>query len=195
MKEDKAISIVKPHLKQARFDHTLRVRETAAELAEMYDEDIEKIRLAAILHDYAKYFPLDKMKKIIEESEMPNDLLDFHHELWHGPVASVIIKEEHGVTDTDIRNAIHYHTTGRADMTKFETILFVADYIEPGRSFPGVEEVRETAKTDLNRAAWMTLRNTIQFLVGKHVTVYPDTFYAYNNLTLRINGGNDIHGQ
>ncbi|QKY69516.1 bis(5'-nucleosyl)-tetraphosphatase (symmetrical) YqeK [Lentibacillus sp. CBA3610] len=195
MKTDEAISIVKPHLKQERFDHTLRVAETAEELAGIYDEDVEKVRLAAILHDYAKYFPLDKMKQIIEESELPNDLIDYHHELWHGPAASVIIKQEHGVTDPDIRNAIRYHTTGRAGMSKMETILFVADYIEPGRSFPGVEEVRSTAKTDLNRAAWMALRNTIQFLVGKHVTVYPDTFHAYNDLTLRINGGNNIHGQ
>ncbi|SFD56073.1 putative HD superfamily hydrolase of NAD metabolism [Lentibacillus persicus] len=188
MNEDKAIDIVKPHLKQERFDHTLRVTETAAELAAKYDADIEKVRLAAILHDYAKYFPLDKMKNIIKNSELPNNLLHFHHELWHGPAASVIVYEKHGVSDTDIRNAIQYHTTGRAGMTTFETILFVADYIEPGRSFPGVQEVRDTAQTDLDRAAWMALRNTIHFLVGKHATVYPDTFNAYNNLTVQLNG-------
>ncbi|SFA69844.1 putative HD superfamily hydrolase of NAD metabolism [Lentibacillus halodurans] len=195
MKADEAIDIVKPHLKQERFDHTLRVADTAVELAEKYDVQAEKAELAAILHDYAKYFPLDKMSQIIKESELPNDLLDYHHELWHGPAASVILQQEYGVTDSEIRSAIHYHTTGRANMSQMETILFVADYIEPGRSFPGVQEVRETAKTDLDRAAWMALRNTIQFLVGKQATVYPDTFYAYNDLTLRITGGNQIHGQ
>lgn len=195
MKPDEAITIVKPHLNQERFDHTLRVAETAAELAGNYGEQVENVRLAAILHDYAKDFPFDILKQVIKESDLPKDLLDYHHTLWHGPVASVIIKQEHGVTNQEIRNAIHYHTTGRADMSQFETILFVADYIEPGRTFPGVKEVRETAKTDLNYAAWMALRNTIQFLVGKHVTVYPDTFHAYNHLTLRKNGGNAIHGK
>ncbi|GAA0442916.1 bis(5'-nucleosyl)-tetraphosphatase (symmetrical) YqeK [Lentibacillus halophilus] len=193
MKKDEAIDIVRPHLKQERLEHTLRVTDTAVQLAEKYDEDSEKIELAAILHDYAKYFPLEDMKQLIKENDPANDLLDYHHELWHGPAASVLVEQRHGITDKDIRNAIYYHTTGRADMSQMETILFVADYIEPGRSFPGVDDVRETAQTNLYRAAWMALRNTIQFLVGKHNTVYPDTFYAYNDLTKRLNaGGSDI---
>ncbi|RYG74756.1 HD domain-containing protein [Lentibacillus lipolyticus] len=193
MRKDEAIEIVKPHLKKERFEHTLRVADTAVQLAEKYDESVEKAELAAILHDYAKYFPLEDMRQIINGSDLPNDLLDYHHELWHGPAASVLIKQKHGISDLDIRNAIHYHTTGRAGMSRLEMILFVSDYIEPGRSFPGVDEVRTVAQTDLHHAAWMALRNTIQFLVSKHATVYPDTFYAYNHLTKRLNaGGNDI---
>ncbi|HLS07620.1 bis(5'-nucleosyl)-tetraphosphatase (symmetrical) YqeK [Lentibacillus sp.] len=195
MKTDEAIDIVRPHLKQNRFEHTLRVAETAVDLAENFGEPVEKIKLAAILHDYAKYFPLEKMAQIIKDNDLPQDLLSYHHELWHGPVASVIIEKDHGITDADIKNAVRFHTTGRAGMSKFETILFIADYIEPGRSFPGVEDVRRKAHTDLYSALWMALRNTIQFLVGKDSTVYPDTFYAYNDLTIRLNGGNGIHGQ
>ncbi|MFD1362991.1 bis(5'-nucleosyl)-tetraphosphatase (symmetrical) YqeK [Lentibacillus salinarum] len=195
MNRDEAINIVRPHLKQARFDHTLRVADTAIELAEKNGSPADKVELAAILHDYAKYFPLTDMKRVIKENELPEDLLDYHHELWHGPVASVIVKRDYGVTDLGIQKAIYYHTTGRANMSQMETILFVADYIEPGRSFPGVQEVRDTAQVDLDQAAWMALRNTILFLVGQHKTVYPDTFYAYNDLTIRLNGGKDIHGQ
>ncbi|TRM12766.1 HD domain-containing protein [Lentibacillus cibarius] len=189
MKRDEAIQIVKPLLKQERFDHTLRVAETAIDLAKQYDESQEKAELAAILHDYAKYFPLEDMQQTIRESNLSKNLLDYHHELWHGPVASVLVEQRHGITDPEIQNAICYHTTGRAHMSRMEAILFVADYIEPGRSFPGVDEVREAAQKDLFRAAWMALRNTIQFLVGKHATVYPDTFYAYNDLTKRLNAG------
>ncbi|GAB4073377.1 bis(5'-nucleosyl)-tetraphosphatase (symmetrical) YqeK [Barrientosiimonas marina] len=194
MNRDEAIEIVKPHLKQTRFDHTLRVADVAKQLAEKNGASIEKAEIAAILHDYAKYFPLEDLRGIIQDNDLPADLLDYHHELWHGPAAYMIVKQKHGVADQDIRNAIYYHTTGRADMSLLETILFVADYIEPGRSFPGVEEAREMAETDLNQAAWMALRNTIQFLVSQHKTVYPDTFYAYNDLTIRLSGGNNSHG-
>lgn len=190
MNKDEAINIIRPHLKQERFEHTLRVADTAVKLAVLYDEPVEKVELAAILHDYAKYFSLEKMETIIKESDLPEKLLEFHHELWHGPAASVLIEREHGITDSGIQSAIRYHTTGKANMSNFDTIIFVADYIEPGRSFPGVEEVREMAEKSLNRAAWMALRNTIQFLIGKEVTVFPDTFYAYNDLTRRLNGGN-----
>ena len=180
---------VKPHLTKERYDHTLRVAETAVKLAEKYDGSTEKVELAAIFHDYAKYRPLDEMKRWIVESPLPKDLLQYHHELWHGPVGSILIDREHGINDLEIREAIQYHTTGRANMGKLEMIVFLADYIEPGRSFPGIEEVREVAMHDLLKACWMVSRNTIRFLMQKNATIYPDTFHAYNDLTRR-NGGN-----
>lgn len=190
MRKDEAITIVKPHLKVERFEHTLRVAETAVDLAKKYNESQEKVELAAIFHDYAKYKPLEEMEQVIIESELPNDLLEYHHELWHGPVAAVLINRDYGIDDHDIQSAIHYHTTGKEKMSKLDMIMFVADYMEPGRSFPGVDEVRETSGENLTLAAWMALRNTIQFLTSKQVTVYPGTFFAYNDLTRYLNGGN-----
>ncbi|WP_156291130.1 bis(5'-nucleosyl)-tetraphosphatase (symmetrical) YqeK [Oceanobacillus salinisoli] len=194
MKIDDAIQIVKPHLTEKRFDHTLRVKDTAVRLAEMYDESKHKAELAAVFHDYCKYRPLEEMERLIKMSSLPKDLLKYHHELWHGPVASILVENEYGISDRDIRQAIYYHTTGRANMSKLEMIVFLADYIEPGRDFPGLDEVREMAKKDLLLACWMTSKNTISYLMKKNATIYPDTFYAYNDLTIRINGGNKING-
>lgn len=192
MERDKAIAIVKRHLTKERFEHTLRVTDTAVKLAEWYDVSITKAELAAIFHDYAKYRPLDEMKRWIKQTkQLPKDLLCYHHELWHGPVASILIEREYGISDMEIKQAIYSHTTGRANMSKLEMVIFVADYIEPGRSFPGVEKVREAAKHDLITAAWMAASNTIQYLMSKHHTVYPDTFYAYNDLTKRMDGVNN----
>jgi len=188
MNADEAKRIVKPHLTNARYEHTLRVAATAVKLAKVYNESAEireKIELAAIFHDYAKYRPLDEMKRWIKQSYLPKDLLDYHYELWHGPVAALLIEKEYGIRDKDIQLAIRYHTTGRANMSRFEMLLFIADYIEPGRSFPGVEEVRQMAKQDLVSACWMASRNTIQFLMSKGSTIYPDSFHAYNDLTRR----------
>lgn len=186
MNAEKAKEIVKPHLTEARYEHTLRVAQTAVALAERYKESaetIKKIELAAIFHDYAKYRPLEEMKRLIEESTLPKDLLLYHHELWHGPAASLLIEREYGIYDRNIQLAIRYHTTGRANMSSFEMLIFIADYIEPGRSFPGVEEVRQKATEDLTLACWMAARNTIQFLMSKGSTIYPDSFHAYNDLT------------
>ncbi|MFZ3576475.1 bis(5'-nucleosyl)-tetraphosphatase (symmetrical) YqeK [Virgibacillus sp. DJP39] len=188
MKRDEAIKIVQPALTKERFDHTLRVAETAVELAGMYNVSKEKVELAAILHDYAKYRPLEEMRQFILSSELPNDLLDYHHEVWHGPVASIVVGEQFGISDPEIKGAIRYHTTGKANLGTFEMVIFLADYIEPGRSFPGVEKVREMAPRDLNHACWMVSRNTIQYLLSKNASIYPDSFHAYNYFLQKLNG-------
>ncbi|WP_430785135.1 bis(5'-nucleosyl)-tetraphosphatase (symmetrical) YqeK [Virgibacillus flavescens] len=180
MKKEAAINIVQKALTEERFQHTLRVAETAVELAELYSVSKEKVELAAILHDYAKYRPLEEMKQFILNSNLPNDLVDYHHEVWHGPVASVLVQEEFGIEDEEIIGAIRYHTTGKAGLGNLEKIIFLADYIEPGRVFPGVEEVREMAVKDLNHACFMVSRNTIHFLLSRHASVYPDSIQAYN---------------
>jgi len=193
MKIDEAIAYVKPHLTKARFDHTLRVAETAVELAEVFKVSAHRAELAAILHDCAKYRPLEELKQWISESYLPKDLLDYHHELWHGPVGSILVGRECGMKDAGVQSAIYYHTTGKANMSILEMIIFLADYIEPGRDFPGLEEVRDIAQRDLNHACWMVSRNTIQFLMQKRARIYPDTFHAYNDFTKRLdkNGGNN----
>lgn len=189
MDKEKAIAIVEPFLTKERMAHTLRVADTAEDLAKKNQEDASLITTASIFHDYAKYRPLDEMERIIRGSNLPKDLLHYHHELWHGPVASILIEQEYGITNKNIKQAIRYHTTGRPDMSSFEMILFVADYIEPGRDFPGIDTVRTAAEKSLNQATWKTLQNTIQFLTGKNSTIYPDTFHAYNYFTKQINGG------
>ncbi|WBX79081.1 bis(5'-nucleosyl)-tetraphosphatase (symmetrical) YqeK [Virgibacillus salarius] len=190
MKIEIAKDIVKPHLTTARYEHSLRVAETAKELALLYGEKVEKAELAAVFHDYAKYRSRDELARWIVTSYLPKDLLDYHHELWHGPVAALLIEKEFGVKDIDIQNAIHYHTTGRAHMSNLEMIIFLADYIEPGRKFTGIDKVREMAKVDLVHACLMASANTIRFLMNKNTAIYPDTFHTYNDLIRRVNGGN-----
>lgn len=186
MKTDEAILLVQSQLSKKRFEHTIRVAETAKKLAKRYDIDVKKAELAAILHDYAKDFPTKKLREILVNSQYAGDLLLFHEELWHGPVAAFILETEYGLTDQDILQAIRFHTTGRAQMSKLELIVYVADYIEPGRQFPGIDTVRNLADKDLYKTSWMIARNTIQFLLDKNALVYPDTINVYNDLTKRI---------
>ena len=150
--------------------------------------DSTKAELAAIFHDYEKVRPISELKEVIMSEDMDSRLLKFNSELWHGPVAAHIVKKEAWIDDDEILNAIRYHTTGRANMSLLEKIIYLADYIEPGRHFPGVDEVRELAETDINKALLMAFRNTIQFLTDRHALIFPDTFEAYNDLIMKMGG-------
>ncbi|UNL84267.1 bis(5'-nucleosyl)-tetraphosphatase (symmetrical) YqeK [Priestia koreensis] len=184
MNRDEALAIVKEQMTEHRYQHTIGVMETAIQLAKLYGVDEKKAETAAIFHDYAKFRSKDEMEQIIRTEKMPEDLLVHNAELWHAPVGAYLVEKEVGITDPDILSAIRYHTSGRADMTLLEKVIYLADYIEPGRHFPGVDEVRETAKVDLDQALVQSLRNTISFLLKKNQMVYPDTIYTYNSLIL-----------
>ncbi|MDR4889018.1 bis(5'-nucleosyl)-tetraphosphatase (symmetrical) YqeK [Fredinandcohnia sp. QZ13] len=184
MEREKALEIVKEQLTEHRYQHTLGVMETAIELSKHYHADVKKAEIAAIFHDYAKFRPKDEMKQIIINQHMPSDLLIHNTELWHAPVGAYLVKTEVGIEDEEILDAIRFHTSGREKMTLLEKVIFVADYIEPGRHFPGVEEGRELAKQDLDNALIYALSNTIMFLAKKNQAIYPDTLRTYNSLIL-----------
>lgn len=186
MNRNEALQLVKVQITEKRYVHTLGVAETAVQLAKRFGADVKKAELAAIFHDYAKFRPKEEMKQIIMDQNMPSDLLDFHSELWHAPVGAYLVEHEAGIKDREILDAITYHTTGRIGMTLLEKIVYLADYIEPGRSFPGVDEVREMAQKSLDIALIKAVRNSIVFLMNKKQAIYPDTFYTYNDLILNL---------
>lgn len=177
--------IVRQHLTTARYEHTLRVADTSVYLAKKFEADVDKAEIAAILHDYAKFRPLDEMKSIIEKNveEIPLDLLDYHHELWHAFVGAYLVQQELQITDQQIVAAIRYHTTGRAGMSLLEKIVCLADYMEPGRTFTGVDQVRQLAEENVDQALCKSFENTLDFLNKKGVPAYPLTYIAFEHLT------------
>ncbi|MGM0844167.1 MAG: bis(5'-nucleosyl)-tetraphosphatase (symmetrical) YqeK [Bacillota bacterium] len=185
MERDKALQLVKAQLTEHRYHHTLGVVETAIDLAQRYNVDQYKAEMAAIFHDYAKFRPKEEMKEIIETKGMDKRLLEYNAELWHAPVGAFLVKKEAGVMDEEILDAIRFHTSGRPGMTMLEKVIYLADYIEPGRHFPGVDEVRELAKDNLEQALIISIRNTIMFLMKKNQAVFPDTFHTFNELVLK----------
>lgn len=177
------LALIETELPSHRYKHTLGVVQTALELAERYDADREKAEVAAILHDYAKYRPAAEMQDIIQSvAHIPNDLLHYHVEMWHAFVGAYLVQREVGIEDEHILAAIRYHTTGRPNMTLLEKVVCLADYIEPGRTFPGVAEVRRLAKQDIDLALAKSFQNTISFLKEKGQDVYPLTLSAYESL-------------
>ncbi|NMH75003.1 HD domain-containing protein [Bacillus sp. RO2] len=186
MNREKALRLVKEQLTERRYVHTIGVMETAIELAERYDVDKEKAELAAIFHDYAKFRGKEEMRRIIIDQKMPQDLLQFHDELWHAPVGAYLVEKEAGISDNEVLEAIRCHTSGKINMSTLDKVLYVADYIEPGRDFPGVEQVRDSAKSSLDIAVIQAMKNTITYLITRNQPVYPDTFHAYNDMTMKV---------
>jgi predicted HD superfamily hydrolase involved in NAD metabolism len=186
MDKQKALTFVKEKLTNGRFTHTIGVMETAVRPAEKYGADVKKAELAAIFHDVAKCMPIKELKSIMEENKLSLKLLKYNKELWHAPVGAFLTENEFGIDDQEILQAITYHTSGHKEMNLLDKIIYVADYIEPNRSFPGVEEARELADQDLDRALLFALKNTITFLIGKEQTVYPLTVKTYNSILKQV---------
>lgn len=182
MERETALKAVKEQLTEHRYQHTIGVMETSISLARKYHVDEKKAELAAIFHDYAKFRPKEEMKDIIIEQGMAKNLLDFNSELWHAPVGAYLVEKEVGITDLEVLDAIRFHTSGRTGMTPLDKVIYLADYIEPGRHFPGVDEVREMAESNLETALIQAVKNSIQFLMRKNHPVYPNTIFMYNDL-------------
>ena len=175
------LPIIRSRMTEKRYIHTIGVADTAMVLAAQEGVDPQKAELAGLLHDICKYADMEWMAQQIKEHDLNQQLLEFHHELWHGPVGSIVAKQEFGIHDEDILNAIYYHTSGRAGMSKLEKIIYVADMIEPSRNFPKVEKLREFATQDLELAMKYGVRHTLQHLLKQKQTVYPDSLLCYNN--------------
>jgi len=183
MKREQLLEAVRGQITKHRYEHTLGVVETAIRLAEKYGADKEKAETAAILHDYCKFWPEDKMRNIIENTpHIPKDLLEYDTELWHAHVGAEVVRRDLGIEDEEILDAIRYHTSGRENMTLLEKVVCLADYIEPGRQFSGVDELRTAAEEDLDRALAKGLGGTITFLVNREKRIYPLTVLARNSL-------------
>lgn len=182
---EELLALVRAQMHEKRYAHTLGVAESARKLALRYGADPEKAELAGYLHDYCKCWPVDKMFEILVRYDMPTELLEGEKELWHAFAGAIVIQTDLGITDSDILQAVRYHTTGRVGMTLLEKVVCVADYIEPNRNFPGVEKIRKLAEKDLDAALAYALGGTMQFLLEKQKTVFPLTLLAYNDLISR----------
>lgn len=178
---------LKKILKPGRYEHTLGVTETAEKLAKRWGADPEKAKAAGMLHDCAKAMSLKELQKAAIQAEIDADPMMFASTaLLHAPVGAWIAEKEYGVTDPEVLSAIASHTVGKPEMSLLDKIIFLSDYIEPGRDFPGVEKVREEAVKDLDRAVLDSMSGTISHLAGTGALIHPRTVEARNALINEI---------
>lgn len=178
MKHEKMLYKLKKALDSQRFEHTLGVEETARQMAKCFGEDEEKAALAGLLHDCAKCLPLEKMVKAAK-GEKPDEVMRESKALMHSLAGMCMAREIYGVEDEAVLSAIRWHTTGRAQMTALEKIIYLADMIEPSRKpYPGLEELRKLCFNDLDEAMRFALLSSLAHVQAQGKTLHPDTLAA-----------------
>ncbi|WP_127579757.1 bis(5'-nucleosyl)-tetraphosphatase (symmetrical) YqeK [Paenibacillus koleovorans] len=191
MKLDAWIALTQEQMPARRWMHTQGVRQSATELAERYGADPEQADLAALLHDYCKFWPIERQVEAYQMYGLPGELLAYDPQLLHGPLAAEVARRELGIADEAVLDAIRWHTSGRERMTLLDKIVCLADYIEPGRDFPEVARMRELSLTSLELSLLAGFDSTIRFLLDKGKIVYPLTLAARNSLVDELRSGSN----
>ncbi|MBF1697357.1 bis(5'-nucleosyl)-tetraphosphatase (symmetrical) YqeK [Streptococcus sanguinis] len=163
-----------------RLRHCLGVEKAARELAERFGLDVEKAGLAGLLHDYAKKVSDEEFLGLIDKYKLNPDLKNWGNNVWHGMVGIYKIQEDLGIEDAEILRAIEIHTVGSGTMSELDKVVYVADYIEHNRDFPGVDKARELAQRSLNLAVAYETARTVEHLAHKGKPIYPQTLETYN---------------
>ena len=170
------------YLKHKRIPHVLGTEQEAIRLAQRYGADVEKARVAALLHDCTKKLSMEEQLALCEKYGIQLDELERKAlKLLHSKTGAAIAKDVFGV-DEEIYSAIWYHTTGHANMTRLEKIIYLADYIEPSRDFPGVDELRSVCYEDLDRGLLKGLEMTIEEMTAMGNPVHHATIEARDAL-------------
>lgn len=168
---------IKVRLNEKRYRHTMGVVETASKLAERYGADTEKAYVAALFHDACKNLDIDEMNSLVEKYHIGEVYID-KPQLAHSKLAAAILKDRFGVDDEDILNAISYHTTGRAEMSLLEKIIYISDAVEPNRSYPKAEKFNRLAFEDLDRAGYEIADNAIRLVTEAGMYLDQDSVAA-----------------
>lgn len=172
-------------LSEYRRVHSLNVSAEAVRFAEKYGGDVEKARLAGLLHDVTKETDNEKQLQIIENGGIIlTELEKRSPKLWHAISGACYVRDVIGIDDPDIFNAIRYHTTARAGMSRLEKIIFLADFTSAERDYPDIDVIREHAEHSLEEGMLYGIKFTISRLVGRGDLVSPDALAAYNDILL-----------
>ena len=183
----KITEYIERNMTEKRRIHTYAVAEEAKKLARRYGEDVEKAELAALFHDFFRGMTEPVLNCYVRQLGLSPVYLN-NANLAHGKIAAILMERDYHVRDRDIINAVSYHTTGRADMSKLEKIIYLADAIEPSRSYPGVEEIRELAFENLDEACLLSLSRCVDYVEGKGLYLDQDTVKARDFLINNIEG-------
>ena len=166
------------YLKHRRIPHVLGTEQEAIRLAERYGADVEKARAAALLHDCTKKLDMPAQLALCGQYGIALDELEQKAlKLLHSKTGAAIARDVFGVDD-EVYSAIWYHTTGHADMTTLEKIIYLADYIEPSRDFPGVDTLRKVCYEDLDKGLLLGLEMTIEEMTAMGNPVHRATVEA-----------------
>lgn len=177
---------LKKLLPKERFEHSLRVAEQAEELARKNGISVEQARTAALLHDCSRYLDRNGMLELARVSGFSIDPIEeLEPKLLHARLAAKIARDQFGINDPEVLQAIESHTVGRPNMSVLEKVVYLADHIESDRDYSGVEKVRELAERDLDRAILASIGKMIAHLIEQGLPIFEGTIKTRNWLLMK----------
>ena len=170
------------HVPASRIEHILGVEQMALDLADHYHLDAEKAAMAGLMHDLAKYFKPQQLLEMAQAESLQLDEVDFSNpHLLHADVSAIVARDQFGVDDQEVLQAIQNHTLGRPGMSLLSCIIFVADTLEPGRgNTPELEALRQISRQDLYKAVWLTSDYSLKYLLETRCLIHPRTIKTRN---------------
>jgi predicted HD superfamily hydrolase involved in NAD metabolism len=172
---------IRQAMSDKRYQHVERVVAYAQQLADQHGVNHEQVTLAAWVHDYAKERSDADFLKAIDTYQLDADLKNWGNNVWHGVVGAELIRTELGVTDEVVLQAVREHTTGGGEhMSLVSQVLFMADYLELGRTFPGVQTARDLTADNLAAGVQYQITHTLRYLMTQQVPIHPASLVTYN---------------
>lgn len=183
---EKIKSNVKKYLNEKRYEHVKRVVAKARELALIYGVNTEKVEASAWLHDVAKFFELSTMLDLIKNKypEVSDDNSKMTS-ILHGFAGAEFVRNNYdlfGIDDEEILDGIKYHTIGSDNMSDISKIVYLADAIEDGRNWEGVEKAREISLRNLDEAILYEINEKLIYLIRKNTVIHPNIIKFRNSL-------------
>jgi len=170
------------NLPKPRLAHVMRVEQMSVALAQRHGLDQGKAATAGLLHDTAKYFDSQRLLSLARSDRLElDDVLRHNPRLLHADVGAIVARDEFGITDPDILQAIANHTLGRPAMDDLSCAVFLADGLEPGRGKTAeLEKLRHMSQQNLHTAVWMACNRTIRHLIDKNQPIHPRAIATRN---------------
>lgn len=180
MELEKISEELKGILTEKRYIHSLGTMKKARELAVAYGEDEEKAAFAGLIHDIAKEKSKEEILEYVKKNNIQMDEIEEKQlGLMHAKLGASIAKEKYNA-DEKVQKAILYHTTGNIKMDRFAKIIYLADKLEENRNYEGVEELREIAKVDLDKAILITIDFVLEKSIRLKRLIHPNTIEIRN---------------
>ncbi len=181
--------ILKSCMGEKRFRHCLNVSKSAAILAQRYGADVEKARIAGLLHDITKERTYSEQMAMVKKFGIVLSKFDvMSKKLLHAMTGSCYIEKVLGINDPDIISAVRYHTTARSGMSVLEKIVFVADCISDDRKHRDVSRQRKAAEKSLDLAMLECIKSCLKDLIESGKPVHPNIYKSFNDFATRKEG-------
>ena len=174
-------SLIKQGLSKKRYQHSIYVADECKKIAKKYGANVNDAYIAGLLHDAKKDVPLEELKMLVLSSNIEVEEVELNSpQLWHAIASCQFARDELGISNIDILNAIRYHTVARPNMSLLEKIVYLGDISSEDRTYNDVGKVRKLIYSNLDSAMLYVLKFVITKLLSHKVQVPCTTIQAYN---------------